>query len=54
MQVLNVATGGTLIQHLPDGTDGTVEHRQAAPGDQVTHPVDVASASLARRARSAR
>jgi putative glutamine amidotransferase len=47
MQVLNVATGGTLIQHLPDGTDGTVEHRQAAPGDHVTHAVDVASASLA-------
>jgi putative glutamine amidotransferase len=47
MQVLNVATGGTLMQHLPDGTDGTVEHRQPAPGEQVTHPVDVASASLA-------
>ena len=37
MQLLNVATGGTLIQHLPDVTDGTVEHRQPAPADQVTH-----------------
>jgi putative glutamine amidotransferase len=33
-QALNVACGGTLHQHVPD-------HRQAAPGCQVSHEVDV-------------
>jgi putative glutamine amidotransferase len=41
-QVLNVAREGSLIQHLPDLTDGTVEHRQTEPGDQTTHVVRVA------------
>jgi putative glutamine amidotransferase len=40
-QVLNVARGGTLHQHLPDVTDGRVAHRQEVPGRQVTHPADV-------------
>jgi putative glutamine amidotransferase len=40
-QVLNVARGGTLYQHLPDSTDGTVEHRQSEPGDRTTHEVRV-------------
>lgn len=38
-QALNVARGGTLHQHLADVTDGSVEHRQAAPGRRVTHAV---------------
>jgi putative glutamine amidotransferase len=41
-QVLNVARGGSLIQHLPDFTDGTIQHRQKEPGDQTTHEVRVA------------
>jgi putative glutamine amidotransferase len=41
-QVLNVARGGSLIQHLPDFTDGTIQHRQTEPGDQTTHEVRVA------------
>jgi putative glutamine amidotransferase len=40
-QVLNVARGGSLIQHLPDFTDGTIQHRQTEPGDQTTHEVRV-------------
>jgi putative glutamine amidotransferase len=37
-QVLNVALGGTLHQHLPDlATE--IEHRQRAQGRQVTHDV---------------
>jgi putative glutamine amidotransferase len=40
-QVLNVARGGTLYQHLPDVTDGTIEHRQSEPGDRTTHEVRV-------------
>ena len=34
MQVMNVAAGGTLHQHLPG-------HRQTAPGDRTTHSVRV-------------
>jgi putative glutamine amidotransferase len=37
-QLLNVARGGTLIQHLPDRT-GSARHRQTQPGEQVTHRV---------------
>lgn len=38
-QALNVVRGGTLHQHLPDVTNGTVEHRQTAPGRRTTHEV---------------
>jgi putative glutamine amidotransferase len=38
MQVMNVAAGGTLHQHLPG-------HRQDAPGDRTVHRVRVASGS---------
>jgi putative glutamine amidotransferase len=44
-QALNVARGGTLIQHLPAVTDHSVEHRQTAPGWEETHPVHVAGDS---------
>jgi putative glutamine amidotransferase len=36
-QVLNVARGGTLHQHVPDVVDGAVAHRQTAPGWETTH-----------------
>lgn len=48
MQVLNVALGGTLIQHL----EGDGLHNHAAWGDPVharTHPVSFAADSLAHR-----
>jgi putative glutamine amidotransferase len=38
-QALNVARGGTLHQHLPAVMDGTVRHRQTAPGWEETHAV---------------
>jgi putative glutamine amidotransferase len=41
-QLLNVARDGSLIQHLPDITNGTIEHRQSEPGDRTTHVVQVA------------
>jgi putative glutamine amidotransferase len=41
-QVLNVAREGTLHQHLPNVTDGSIEHRQTEPGDLTTHEVQVA------------
>ena len=37
MQVLNVCRGGTLHQHLPDITDGSIEHRQRDSGTHPTH-----------------
>jgi putative glutamine amidotransferase len=46
MQLLNVAGGGTLTQHLPDVTDGSLQHRQTAAADTVTHLVELAGASV--------
>jgi putative glutamine amidotransferase len=40
-QVLNVARGGTLHQHVPELGDGALQHRQLEPGDRTTHTVDV-------------
>ena len=42
IQTLNVARGGTLHQHLPDVTDGTIDHRQTEPGHVATHTVRIA------------
>jgi putative glutamine amidotransferase len=45
MQVLNVARGGTLHQHLPDVVGDAVTHRQpGAPGEPI-HGVTVAAGS---------
>ena len=37
MQLLNVARGGTLHQHLPDVVGDAVTHRQEEPGEKPTH-----------------
>lgn len=49
MQVLNVATGGTLHQHLPDLLDGSEEHRKVPGtlGPENEHGVDLEPGSLA-------
>ena len=44
-QALNVARGGSLHQHLPAITDGSIAHRQRQPGTEVTHDVRVAPRS---------
>jgi putative glutamine amidotransferase len=44
-QVLNVARGGTLFQHLPDITGGRLGHRQTEPGRVPTHTVTIAPGS---------
>ncbi len=41
LQALNVARGGTLHQHLPDVTDGSIDHRQSDPGHVATHDVRI-------------
>ena len=41
-QALNIARGGTLHQHLPEITDGSIVHRQSQPGSEATHEVRIA------------
>ena len=45
VQALNVARGGTLHQHIPDLTDGSIGHRQEEPGHRSTHDVRIAAGS---------
>lgn len=45
LQVLNVAAGGTLHQHLPDAMGATVGHRQREAGRLATHVVTVEPSS---------
>lgn len=49
MQVLNVAAGGSLHQHLPDVLDGSEEHRRVpgSLGPENEHDVDLTPGSLA-------
>jgi putative glutamine amidotransferase len=49
-QALNIARGGSLHQHLPDVTDGSIEHRQQAPARTSTHGVRVQRRSAIGRA----
>ena len=49
MQMLNVACGGTLVQHLPDVLGGDQRHRHT-PGSYGDHEVALAPGSLAARA----
>jgi putative glutamine amidotransferase len=44
-QVLNVARGGTLLQHLPDVAGEALAHRQAGAPHEPTHGVTVAPES---------
>lgn len=48
MQLLNVARGGTLHQHLPDVAGDQLEHRQPDHGSVTTHIVDTAPHSRLR------
>ena len=49
---MNVAFGGTLIEHLPD-RPGTIEHGTPSGEDHRTHPVEVAAESLLAAATGA-
>jgi putative glutamine amidotransferase len=51
MQVLNVARGGTLVQHLPDVLED--DRHLAAPGTWAEHTVRLRAGSLAARAAGA-
>jgi len=45
MQLLNVARGGTLHQHLPDVVGDRIVHRQREAGERPTHWVTLAASS---------
>src|SRR5829696_3765171 len=50
MQLINVARGGTLIQHLPDDLGHTDHRRALGSFDNADHDVRLAPGSLAARA----
>ncbi len=50
IQVLNVARGGTLIQHIPDEVGTDVEHRIKEPRFAIAHEVWLNAGSLLERA----
>jgi putative glutamine amidotransferase len=50
MQLLNVALGGTLVQHLPDDVGHTDHRRSLGTFDNADHDVRLAPGSLAARA----
>jgi putative glutamine amidotransferase len=54
MQLLNVALGGTLIQHLPDDLGHGDHRRHLGSFDDADHDVRLAPGSLAARACEAR
>jgi putative glutamine amidotransferase len=48
-QLLAVALGGSLIQHIPDSVPGALAHEQPGPRDQAGHAVSVTTGSLLHR-----
>ncbi|HEY1300558.1 MAG TPA: gamma-glutamyl-gamma-aminobutyrate hydrolase family protein [Stellaceae bacterium] len=48
-QLLNVALGGTLIQHIPDEVPGAVPHRQTNPRSEPGHRVKIVAGTLLHR-----
>ncbi|MFN2611737.1 MAG: gamma-glutamyl-gamma-aminobutyrate hydrolase family protein [Solirubrobacterales bacterium] len=48
-QAINVARGGSLLQHIPEAQEKAVNrvaHRQKEPGDVVTHEIEIEASSL--------
>lgn len=48
-QLLAVALGGTLIQHIPDEVAGALIHEQKHPRDQTSHAVSVVAGTRLHR-----
>lgn len=48
-QLLHVALGGTLIQHIPDEVAGALEHEQPNPRNQPGHDVAIVPGTLLHR-----
>ena len=49
IQVLNVARGGTLVQHIPAEVDGNIEHVIKEPRFALAHDIRTAPGSLVER-----
>ena len=47
-QLLNVALGGTLLQHIPDEVAGALAHEQPNPRDEAGHTVSLAAGTRLR------
>ena len=47
-QLLHVALGGRLIQHIPDSVEGALAHEQPNPRDEAGHVVSVKPGTLLR------
>jgi len=45
-QLINVALGGSLIQHIPDEVRNVLEHEQLNPRNQPGHSVNIVSGTL--------
>jgi putative glutamine amidotransferase len=52
-QLLAVALGGTLLQHIPDSVADALEHEQRNPRDQPSHEVRVTPGTLLHRIAAA-
>jgi len=48
-QLMNVALGGSLIQHIPDAIPDALEHEQPYPRDEAGHSVTIAPDSALSR-----
>ncbi len=48
-QLLIVALGGSLMQHIPDSVPGALEHEQPNPRDQPSHPITIVPGTLLHR-----
>jgi putative glutamine amidotransferase len=48
-QLLAVALGGTLVQHIPDSVANALEHEQPNPRHEPGHPVTVVPGTLLHR-----
>ena len=49
VQMLNIAAGGSVIQHLPATVRRVLKHQQSAPRSYVTHAVEVTAGTLLSR-----
>ena len=45
-QLLNVALGGTLIQHIPDEIPGALAHEQPNPRDEPGHMIEIVPGTM--------
>ena len=48
-QLLAVALGGTLIQHIPDSVEGALDHEQKNPRNEPGHEIAVVPGTLLHR-----